>query len=224
MALVPLRAGGTLRAPDDPPVTSKKPVSSAGFTLIELLVVMVIAGIILLIGIPAFSTFLHRSRVDGDARTLSETLLSARLRAVKEGNNVGLAFSNDPSKDVSSDPVGYLTATVFRDVDANGAYSTGDVTLVKAVLPRFQAIRIGIDDADKASPSTAAATIALVFTPFGAQSTASSGNGKGIYVIDASGNVLQVAIPVAAMGKVAITKQVKSGGTTSYVAPPWVWY
>ena len=199
-------------------------MSRRGFTFIELVVVVAIMGVILLFAIPAFSTFLHRSRVDGDARTLSQTLLSARLRAVKEGANVGVAFSNDPSKDVSSDPVGYLTATVFRDVDADGSYSTGDATVLKVELPRYQTIQLGIDDADKAAPSTAAATLAFVFTPFGGELTASSGSGKGIFVIDASGNVLQVAIPVAAMGKVAITKRLVSGGTTTYVGAPWVWY
>src|SRR5512142_1430453 len=181
-------------------------------------------GIILLFGIPAFSTFLHRSKVDGDARTLSQTLLSARLRAVKEGANIGVAISNDPSKDVSSDPAGYLSATVFHDLDADGAYSTGDTTVLKVELPRSSTIQLGIDAADKPAPSTAASTIAFVVTPCGAELTASSGNGKGIYVIDTSGNVLQVAIPVAAMGKVAITKKLVSGGSTTYVAPPWVWY
>ncbi len=199
-----------------------------GFSLVETLIVVAIIGAALLIGIPAMGTFLRRGRVDSSARQVDMSLLTARMQAVKRGNDIGVVFSNDPARiSDPTDPIGYASPAIFIDVNTNGAFDAGTDTVIQRLpLPGYTGIHFGIDDVDKASgdPSTTAATVAYVFTPFGSELAASSGSGKGIYVFDEYSNVLQVSVPVVASGRVTMTKRLVAGGTNTYVVSPWKWY
>jgi len=196
--------------------------------MVELLIVVAIIGVVLLIGIPTFGTFIRRGRVDSSARQVDMALLTARMQAVKRGDNIGVVFSNDPARNADpTDPIGYASPAVFTDVNGNGVFDSGtDTVLRRLPLPSYKGIHFGIDAADVGTgdPSTTAATVAYVFTPFGSELAGSTGNGKGIYVFDEFRNVLQISVPILASGKVAMTKRVVAGGTNTYVASPWVWY
>lgn len=194
-----------------------------GFTLVETLVVLGIIGIALLIGIPAFGTFLRRGRVDSAARQIDMNLLSARVQAVRQGNTIGLAFSNDPAK---ADPIGYARPMIFVDANSNGTFDSGERILQQLPLPQFRGIHFAIDTLDRPSgdPSATVGTVVYVFTSTGSELPASTGNGKAVYVLDDYANVLEVAVPIVGSGKVAMTKRVVSGGTNSYIAQPWKWY
>ena len=196
----------------------------AGFSLTELIVVLAIAALILAIAVPIFTTMAHRARVDGAARQINLELLSARLQAVKRGDNVGMAVSNDPSQ-----PALYRRAIVFVDQDRDGALNLdGSGNPTETVLaddrlpPESQDIRLFLDSADTAAPAATAATTYFVFTPFG--SLAAGTGAKAVFVGDTHENLVQVRVASPSSGRVSMTKKLVSGGTTSYVGQPWQWY
>jgi len=196
----------------------------SGFSLTELIVVLAIAALILAIAVPIFTTMAHRARVDGAARQVNFELLSARLHAIKRGNNVGVAVSNDASATAL-----YRRAVIFVDqnvngtLDVDGSGNPAEPVLADELLPpESRDVSLLIDVADTASPSTTPATTYLVFTPFG--SLAAGTGARAVYVGDSHGNLVQVRVASASSGKIAMTKKLVSGGTTTYVDQPWQWY
>lgn len=188
----------------------------AGFSLVELLVAIAIMGLILAIGIPFFGTILHRGRVEAVAREFNMTVLSARLQAIKRGQSVGVVVSTDSSSSIGA----YHNAVVFLDANSNGVLDAGDTVIrTDALLPDEHRVQLSIDDPDDPSPSPAAATTYMVFSPFG---SVASGGDKGVYVSDQYGNVVQVRVTTPGTGKLAITKLVP-GGTPLYQLAPWKW-
>jgi len=195
---------------------ARKRFVRSGFSLVELMVAIAIMGLILAIGIPFFGTILHRSRVDAVAREFNMTVLSARLQAIKRGQSVGVVVSTDSSSSIGA----YQNAVVFLDANANGALDPTDTVIrTDALLPDAHRVTLSIDNPDAPSPSTAAVTTYIVFSPFG---SVTSGGDKGVYVSDRYGNVLQVRVTTPATGKLAITKLVP-GGTPVYQLAPWKW-
>jgi type IV fimbrial biogenesis protein FimT len=59
-----------------------------GFTMIELLVVVLIAGILLVLALPAFNDMLERRRIEGQANELAIDLAYAKSEAVQRNRNV----------------------------------------------------------------------------------------------------------------------------------------
>jgi len=186
-----------------------------GFTLIELIVVMGIAGLMLGIGLPYFGAITRRARVETQARTISISLLQARMQAIKRGRNVCVEFSTDPTKASYHKPIVYVdnasagTAGVYDGADT--LISTSEIASASA-KDRFL-----IDAANTVSPTTAVSTIEFIFTPFGA--LAATSTAQSMYVGDTRGNLMQIAIGTRNTGKLSTTKLLGS----SYVARPWVW-
>jgi type IV fimbrial biogenesis protein FimT len=188
----------------------------AGFTLVELMVVIAIAGLLMAIAIPYFGQVMRRARVESEARTISSTLLQARLQAIKRGANVLVEFSTDSSKlSLGS----YHKAVVYLDTGGTaGALDATDTVLGRSgIASGADTEKYYVDDAGKPSPSTSAATIEFVFTPFGSMNATSTA--KSIYIGDTKGNLLQIAIPAAAQGKILTTKLAGS----TFVGRPWTW-
>lgn len=71
-----------------------------GFTLIELTTVVLVAGVILGIGVPAFNQFTATSRMTAGANDLVAAIHLARTEAVKRRANVTICPSANPSADV----------------------------------------------------------------------------------------------------------------------------
>jgi len=63
-----------------------------GFTVIEIMIVLVIIGILVMLGISTYISFIGRYRLTTDGRTLSQYLQEARLRSISTGIPHGIAF------------------------------------------------------------------------------------------------------------------------------------
>jgi prepilin-type N-terminal cleavage/methylation domain-containing protein len=65
-------------------------LAQRGFTIIEMMTVMVIAGVLLVIALPAFNDMLARRRLEGQANELVTDLAYAKSEAVQRNRNVML--------------------------------------------------------------------------------------------------------------------------------------
>ena len=71
----------------------KKLNNKNGFTLIELIVTLSIFGIMMVIAIPSFLTYLPTMRLKGAARDISSSFQFARMKAVSENNTFAVKFT-----------------------------------------------------------------------------------------------------------------------------------
>ncbi len=78
----------------------QSPSQQRGFTLIELLVSMAVAGILVAIGVPAFTSFIQNDRDISQINSLVLSLNYARSEAVKR--NVATGISVCPSLDAQT--------------------------------------------------------------------------------------------------------------------------
>ncbi len=109
-----------------------------GFTLLELLVAVVVLGVVLTLGVPAFTQFVQTNRMASDVNDLIATLHSARTEAIKRktlaGANaaVSICASADwntaaPSCDAAGNfRDGWIT---FADIDGDIVVDAGDQVL-----------------------------------------------------------------------------------------------
>lgn len=106
----------------------------AGFTLMEMMVVLVIIAIIAAYGIPSYKTATTQSRMSGELAELDSDISLARSSAIREGINVTICPSGDPT---NANPTctgsnewngGWI---VFTDVAGNQTFETtaGDTLL-----------------------------------------------------------------------------------------------
>jgi prepilin-type N-terminal cleavage/methylation domain-containing protein len=86
----------------------------AGFTLTEVMMVMLVMGLTLAAGLPAFGRFTQTARLDGAARQFAGHMRLARQQAVSEGTPYLFLWWNSTWY--------YL----IKDSDRNGYYSYGD--------------------------------------------------------------------------------------------------
>ena len=109
-----------------------------GFTLLELLVAVVVLGVVLTLGVPAFTQFIQTNRMASGVNDLVATLHSARTEAVKRktlaGANasVSICASTDrntaaPSCDAAGNfRDGWVT---FADIDGDIVVDAGEQVL-----------------------------------------------------------------------------------------------
>jgi type II secretion system protein H len=186
-----------------------------GFTLTELIVVVAIIGAMAAIAVPYMGQVMRRSRVEAETRQIYMPLLRARLEAIKRGSNVLVEYSTSSSKTSYQNAIIYVDSTTGT---AN-AYDSTDTVIAQFPTAPSSDTTIRIDDADKATPSSAATTIEFIFTPFGSMDTTNS-TSKSVYVEDTKDNVIQIRVPSSTNGKAQMTKLKGS----SYVTVPWEWY
>jgi type IV fimbrial biogenesis protein FimT len=69
--------------------------SRRGFTLVEIVIVIVVAGLLMGIAAPRFTTMRNRYRLDAGARQLAGELRRAQTEAVKRNKTIVVAKVND---------------------------------------------------------------------------------------------------------------------------------
>jgi len=111
-------------------LTNKEMIcSKKGFTLIELLVAISIAGILMSIAIPSFTSLISRNRLTTINNEFITSLNFARSEAVKRGLSVSVRKLDDDSSSGSgaSTSVNWESGwEVFTDADSDGKFETGD--------------------------------------------------------------------------------------------------
>lgn len=174
---------------------------AAGFTLIELLVVLAIAGVLLLLTIPALDRFMHRGKIEGAARQTAVLFQAARMEALKR---------NVPARVVADFDTDQVYA--FADLDRDGAFDAAkDRELGRLMLPKNVLFRAAEDGA----PEGTNALVSFDDTPcaavtrggcedFNPDGTASAGG--AIRFGDPRQNYLEVRVTSVATAKVEIRK------------------
>jgi type IV fimbrial biogenesis protein FimT len=101
-----------------------------GVTLLELMVVLAVTSILLMAGIPAFTSFIHNARLTGTANGLLSSMYLARSEAIKRSSRAvvcpsvaGSACSSDGQWDQ-----GWI---VFHDANNNGAVDSGEAVILR---------------------------------------------------------------------------------------------
>jgi len=100
----------------------------AAFTLIEIAVALAIAGLLVVIGLPAFHDWLGAYQLANHAKHLAETMTRARTEAVRRGHRVNLCKSADRGQcdDHGGWDAGFV---VFVDSNRNGRIDDDEAVL-----------------------------------------------------------------------------------------------
>lgn len=102
---------------------SNEQTNSLGFTMVELIVTISIAGILMGIAIPSFTSIVRSTRLTTYANELVASLNLARSEAVKRGVQVSIRRkgSTNQNWDAGWD--------IFTDLDGDGVLDTADTLL-----------------------------------------------------------------------------------------------
>ena len=84
---------------------SAAPARMGGFSIIELSVALTIAGILLVLGAPAFTTYLQNARLGAMAQGIYGGLQAARAEAVKLNRNVEFVLTNSALDSATADTI-----------------------------------------------------------------------------------------------------------------------
>ena len=96
----------------------------AGFTVIEMMMVILVAAILVMVGVPSFTTFVINNRLTTEANSLVTTIQVARSEAVKRNSSI---YIGSTSGDGDWDQ-GYV---LFKDDNNNKTYDSNTDTVIR---------------------------------------------------------------------------------------------
>lgn len=105
-----MQAGMTAVAISRGHPTRRDAWTERGFTLVELMIGLVILAFLLMMGVPAFTTFIQNSKLRSTAETFHAGIQSARAEAVKRNSQVQFILTDDAG-DSSSTQTATASAT-----------------------------------------------------------------------------------------------------------------
>ena len=116
-----------------------QPEHSFGFTLMELMVTIAIAGILLSIAIPSFTSIISSNRLTTYANELVTALNFARSEAIKRGVRITLCKSTNGTSCTAGDDwsQGWI---IFTDQNNNAGYDSATETLLRVQANSANAI------------------------------------------------------------------------------------
>ena len=109
---------------------------AAGFSLIELLVALVIAGIVLAIGLPAFGDYRTAMSLKQANAQLLQDVRRARQLAITRRAPVVMVFGTPPV------PANITRYTMHVDANADNVWQSSEMFTIRT-LPRSEERRVG---------------------------------------------------------------------------------
>jgi len=113
-------------------VVDTQGVRQEGYSLLELVIAIGIAGILIALAIPSFTSFVSDSKITSATNDMVFALQTARSESIKRSATVVLCPSTNPTDADPSCAGGYGDGwIVFADVDSNGAREAGEQVLLQ---------------------------------------------------------------------------------------------
>lgn len=111
-------------------IMRNQPKCNAGFTLLELMITIAIAGILVGIAIPSFTSTITSNRLTAHANELVTALNLARNEAVKRGMSVTVRKVDNNSFTNKGAGANWEDGwDIFTDANSDGNFGTGDVLI-----------------------------------------------------------------------------------------------
>jgi type IV fimbrial biogenesis protein FimT len=114
---------------------SSRPAGQLGMTLIEIMITLAIMGILLMIGMPSFNTWIANTQVRTGAEGLTNGLQLARAEAVRRNGNIAFTLGTNTGWTVSVVSTGEVVQT--RSEDDGSKQATVTITPVGATMLTF---------------------------------------------------------------------------------------
>lgn len=107
--------------------------NSKGFSLIELMITVAIASIVLMVGVPSFTSSINKNSVASTINDIQTTLTEARSEAVTLGLTVSVCSSDDQATCSGGWADGWI---LFSDENENGTIDGSDklISVTGAVI------------------------------------------------------------------------------------------
>jgi len=140
--------------------------SVRGFSLIELIVGMAILGILMSIGIPAFSDWIRNARVRTTAESVLNGLQLARVEAVRRNTRVGFYLVTNTTNRCELITANESTAGVPWIVSVDSPVGQCDVAPSDTVAPRTIQLRAG-NESGSAATNVTTDVASVVFNGLG---------------------------------------------------------
>ncbi|RDS84749.1 prepilin-type N-terminal cleavage/methylation domain-containing protein [Dyella monticola] len=110
--------------------------ATAGFTLIEMMVVVIIMAVILAYAVPGYKSLVTQYRMSDELNQIAADVALARSEAIKEGMDVTICPSADPTAAVTTTTPACSASSewntgwiIFTDSANNQTFGAGDVML-----------------------------------------------------------------------------------------------
>lgn len=117
-------------------------MKSRGFTLIETMIVVVVAGIVLAFGMPAWTSWRNDTKLKQARQQLDQDLRIARQLAVTRRAPVFVVFGVPPT---TTDITSYR---VHVDANSNGAYDAGEQAWIHTLPSSVKLSSVSLSPAD----------------------------------------------------------------------------
>jgi len=185
--------------------------SASGFSLIELLVGVVLLGVLMAIGIPAFTDGLRNARVRTVASSVLQGLQLTRAEAVRRNTTVRFQFVTTLANNCAPSAAGPNWVVSLDDATGRCAAAASDT-----VAPRLIQARSGAEGS--AFTTLAAGQPAFVFNSRGRLTTPPAlidlSANAGEACVDAGGRVRCLRIVVTAGGQIRMCDPALPAGDT----------
>lgn len=171
-----------------------------GFSLVDLIMTLAVAGALLGVGVPSFTTLVSKARISDEVNELLSHILLARSEAIKTGSDV-VVCPSDNGDSCHVEPTWHLGYIVFTDANGNRAHD-GQEPVVR------------YHQGDESAPVTITSSTARRLIRFRNDGSA-GGSNITITFCDASHQVSPRALIISNVGRPRLSREAPDGGELS---------